>query len=511
MTIRMFRSTDRGVPVLTGQQGKMGDLLLELLCKGLPAVTPTGITQSGGLATVNHTGHGYLSGQDVTVYGAAQAGYNGVKNITVSDANTYTFACDSGTVSPATGTIYIGGQVTIGTCGVTRSGTTCTVNLTGHGFSVGHRSYILGADQPEYNGWQTVATVTDADNFTFELPASLTPTTPATGTIYGRYGDAGLGWSMPYTASNKRVFQQEAKASLAQHVLIINETDASYNTFGAGMYMAESATSTTSFTGLYYSTERTQYCGTMKSYTADATARKWVVLGDGRTVIILTQPGYSAANVSASGWMPSYFGDIVSYLPGDTAPILCAPCVNGTYAFNNYTLLPAGGADASTFIGYLAQYAYAYSDSETTNHPLRMKYNHLAQSGYIQPILLAMQACPYINNPSSAGSSRRAGSTDSSAAYNYFYPDPVHGGFNVDELHVAHATTASNTGNPVIRGKVRGLHTFLHNRASLPVSNNDTLDGAGVFAGKRFEIFDFTYKPTDFGCFLIETSDTWSE
>ena len=80
----------------------------------------------------------------------------------------------------------------------------------------------------------------------------------------------------------------------------------------------------------------------------------------------------------------------------------------------------------------------------------------------------------------------------------------------MDELHVMHATTTSNSGNPVLRGKARGLHMFLHNRASLPFANNDTFDGAGVFAGKRFEIFDFTYKPTDFGCFVVEVSDTWS-
>lgn len=39
MGIKMIRSTDRGAPVLSGQQGKMGDLLLAALVEGFPKYT----------------------------------------------------------------------------------------------------------------------------------------------------------------------------------------------------------------------------------------------------------------------------------------------------------------------------------------------------------------------------------------------------------------------------------------------------------------------------------------
>jgi len=63
------------------------------------------ITQTGGTATVTHTGHGLSTNQKVEIKGANENNYNRIKTITVTDANTYTYSIDSGTSSPATGTI----------------------------------------------------------------------------------------------------------------------------------------------------------------------------------------------------------------------------------------------------------------------------------------------------------------------------------------------------------------------------------------------------------------------
>lgn len=61
------------------------------------------ITQTAGTATVTHTAHGMVTNNYVVVRGATQNGYNKVAQITVTGVNTYTYAVDSGTVSPATG------------------------------------------------------------------------------------------------------------------------------------------------------------------------------------------------------------------------------------------------------------------------------------------------------------------------------------------------------------------------------------------------------------------------
>lgn len=69
------------------------------------ASSVTSITQTGGVATVTQTAHGYEDHDRVRIAGANQAGYNGDFYIKVLTANTYTISVPSGTVSPATGTI----------------------------------------------------------------------------------------------------------------------------------------------------------------------------------------------------------------------------------------------------------------------------------------------------------------------------------------------------------------------------------------------------------------------
>jgi hypothetical protein len=63
------------------------------------------ITQSAGTATVTHTSHGLATNDYVVISGANEVNYNGVKQIVVTGTNSYTYSIDSGTASPATGTV----------------------------------------------------------------------------------------------------------------------------------------------------------------------------------------------------------------------------------------------------------------------------------------------------------------------------------------------------------------------------------------------------------------------
>lgn len=67
--------------------------------------TSVSITRSGSTATVTHTAHGYETGQKVNIRGANEGEYNVVASITVTDANTYTYAVTGTPATPATGTI----------------------------------------------------------------------------------------------------------------------------------------------------------------------------------------------------------------------------------------------------------------------------------------------------------------------------------------------------------------------------------------------------------------------
>ena len=104
MTVRVYRSTDNGAPVLTGLAGSLIAVLDGCLVNGYGAITISSITQSGGVATVTTSApHNWVNGPKVLVSGATQAGYNLEVTATITGASTFTYPVDPGTVTPATG------------------------------------------------------------------------------------------------------------------------------------------------------------------------------------------------------------------------------------------------------------------------------------------------------------------------------------------------------------------------------------------------------------------------
>jgi hypothetical protein len=67
--------------------------------------TVTSITRASTTATVTATAHGFTSGDQVNIRGAAQTDYNGDFIVTVTDANTFTYTVSGSPATPATGTI----------------------------------------------------------------------------------------------------------------------------------------------------------------------------------------------------------------------------------------------------------------------------------------------------------------------------------------------------------------------------------------------------------------------
>lgn len=462
MTVRMYRSADRGAMVLTGQNGKLIDLLKQCLVVGYPTQTPTSITRSGAVATVSKTAHGFTTGQVVTVNGAAEVEYNGNFVVTVTTADAFTYAVTGTPATPATGTITIAGEVKVGTVTLARSGSTVTASLTAHGFSVGQRARIDGAVQADYNDIWTVATVPDANSFTFTLPAGLTPTTPATGTISVYYGQAGAGWTQPYTGSNLAAFRNSSTGGTGSY-LKVQDDHASTNARAANLvgYVTMSAIST----GTDQFPEVVTYMGVWKSLTADATARPWVVLADEYRFVLLIQNGENSTD-----WIPIFFGDIYSYVPSDAyrALLMAAYSTSGV-AGQSYTLN-----------------LFAISDViSTTRTAKKMPRTYTGAGSQI--------------NVGTHSDNMKISATPSTAVYvgsaGMTYPLPHNGGLIMAPIWVHEAS--------LVRGYLPGVWAPMHNR---PLANNDVFSGAGTMAGKRFEAFN-VYSG---GQLLIETSDTWS-
>jgi uncharacterized repeat protein (TIGR01451 family) len=113
---------------------------------GPPATAPTraitSITRAGQTATVTSAAHGYTTGDFVTIQGAAQPEYNGLFQITVTNANTFTYQVGGSPATPATGTI-----TAIEACPKTADGPVCaayTAPFSSTGASGFPRSEALG-------------------------------------------------------------------------------------------------------------------------------------------------------------------------------------------------------------------------------------------------------------------------------------------------------------------------------------------------------------------------------
>lgn len=81
--------------------------VLVLVADGLnfPFDTTVTGTSSGTTATITHTAHGYATNDHVQILGANEEEYNGAFQITVTNANTYTYTMNASSTTPATGTL----------------------------------------------------------------------------------------------------------------------------------------------------------------------------------------------------------------------------------------------------------------------------------------------------------------------------------------------------------------------------------------------------------------------
>lgn len=69
------------------------------------------ITRVDTTATVAHTAHGLINGKKVKIKGANEQAYNGIKTLTLIDANSYSYTVSGTPATPATGTIKATGVV----------------------------------------------------------------------------------------------------------------------------------------------------------------------------------------------------------------------------------------------------------------------------------------------------------------------------------------------------------------------------------------------------------------
>jgi subtilisin-like proprotein convertase family protein len=141
------------------------------------------ITRTGNTAVVvMQQPDGFVVNDRVVIGGADQVGYDGSFTITkVDDPKTFEITVTGNPTSPATGTINVLRALEVPVQTITSSGTTATVTTKQpHGYAVGDRVVIGGADQAGYDGTFTITAVPTPSSFTYTVVPGLA--SPATGT-----------------------------------------------------------------------------------------------------------------------------------------------------------------------------------------------------------------------------------------------------------------------------------------------------------------------------------------
>jgi hypothetical protein len=179
---------------------------------GVGAKTVTSITRSGTTATVTSTGHGFANGTVIVLTGAEQAEYNG--SFTITSVSTNAFAITVAATAPASAT---GSILTGKLAAISRSGTTATVTLAGHGFVNGQTVYVGGAAEAEYNGYYTISNV-NANTFTYTVSSAAAAS--ATGPILVQ--SVGLATRSTLTSITRS--GTTATATLANHYYVNGQT-----------------------------------------------------------------------------------------------------------------------------------------------------------------------------------------------------------------------------------------------------------------------------------------------
>lgn len=105
--VNWYNFNEVGAPNLSNAENSLNDVLYACLVTGFNTKTVNSISVLGGLATVSCTGHGFsgIHGQLVEIEGTHVSGLDEQVNITVVNADTFTFSCPGVTDGVRTGTL----------------------------------------------------------------------------------------------------------------------------------------------------------------------------------------------------------------------------------------------------------------------------------------------------------------------------------------------------------------------------------------------------------------------
>jgi len=279
--------------------------------------------------------------------------------------------------------------------------------------------------------------------------------------VNGYGSQTAAGWTKPYSGTNLAVYRQGAGNS---RYLDVNDANNQYPLMrgfeamtgvGVGTGAFPSA-ATSNSTGVFWS----------KSTTNDATARPW-------TIVATQKAFYMWINVNSGGapfaqGMMYFFGDFVSYRPGDA-----------------YNTLIAGNATASNSVSTFTD----LTTSIATTSPGHFIARSYTQFGTAVP---SGQHSDYIRCSTSIGRGTLT------------YPNNMDGSFTLCPVWIHEP----NLPTYPVRGEMPGLWAGAH---LAPANHGDTVTGSatGGLSGKTIQFFNTYFNGTVVAQPGIEISNTW--
>ena len=210
-----------------------------------------------------------------------------------------------------------------------------TVTCPAHAFSSAYGKWlkITGASAPALDGVKQ-QTIVDANTFTYPAPGVADGSYTATDARR-----APLGWTEPYTGTNKAIFQRSAPEAGTQLIRLLDTAAAPALTTDLRVLMLESATDIDTFTNSMPTAAQITdgFGGYICKGANSASAKPWALVGCDRGFYFIGPN--NAATPGEADRLPYFFGDGVPFFPGDSH--FCLLSVNSA----------SGGASSTSKVG----------------------------------------------------------------------------------------------------------------------------------------------------------------
>lgn len=294
------------------------------------------------------------------------------------------------------------------------------------------------------------------------------------------------GWTIAYTATNKRIYQSGNNTACPSVVMVTDDgTAASGGTAKTCGAIGATAASALAYANLTnpFPTSGQQANGIfgLKSSTADATARDWIAFADDRTFYLFVSTAASQAN----GWSCVYQGEMFSY-----------KAASGVADVNR--LILAGASYVNTLVGTELPLVTGSSLGNKPNIPAYMPKSYSGAGSAVavgKSVDASKSNLTLTAGPLVAGNSALPVSTTA-------YPHPVDTSLILSPVFVFESAG-------ITRGHLRGIWAPMHVQ---PINHGDTFTGQGQLSGKTFIAINATgcNNNTNYiGQIMVEISSTW--